>query len=143
MISLFVSSLALAVAPQPIAHTVTVEHQSAPLNATYRADVDVSTRQVGMSAGTRPSTARCLWQARVGVVREIARENTGMYSRKLDADKLIEGSRPGSCSSVTRQLERDLAAIQGDVRAHVVEVAQRDGDALRADLRTMTELAQN
>lgn len=143
MISLFVTSLALAVAPQPIAHSVTVEHQSAPLNATYRADVDVSTRQIGMSAGARPSTARCLWQARVGVVREVAREQGTPYSRRLDADKLIEGSRPGSCASVTRQLERDLAAIQGDVRAHVIDVAQRDGDALRADLRTMTELAQN
>lgn len=143
MITIIATTLALAIAPQPIAHTVTVEHQSAPLNATYKADVAVSTRQIGMSAGARPSTARCLWEARVGVIREIARENSDVYSRKLDADKLIEGSRPGSCASVARQLERDLQARQGDVRAHVLEVAQRDQDALRADLRTLTELAQN
>ncbi len=143
MITIIATTLALAIAPQPIAHTVTVEHQSAPLNATYKADVAVTTRQIGMSAGARPGTARCLWEARVGVIREIARENSAVYSRRLDADKLIEGSRAGSCATVGRQLERDLAARQTDVRAHVQQVAQRDQDALRADLRTMTELAQN
>jgi hypothetical protein len=139
MISIFATSLALAIAPQPIAHTVTIEHQSAPLHATYKADVEVTTRQIGMSAGARPSTARCLWEARVGVIREIAREQGSAYSRRLDADKLIEGSRPGTCATVSRQLERDLAARQGDVRAHVEQVALGDQDALR----TMTELAQN
>lgn len=143
MFTILSSALALAIAPQPITHSVTVDHQSAPLNATYRADVAVSTRQIGLSAGTRPSTARCLWEARVGVVRDVAREQGTPYSRRLDADTLFEGSRPGSCATVARQLERDLAARGDDVRAHVVDVAQRDQDALRADLRTMTELAQN
>jgi hypothetical protein len=143
MIAILATTLALAIAPQPIAHTVTVQHQSAPLNATYKADVEVTTRQIGMAAGPRAGTARCLWQARVGVIREVAREQGPAYSRRLDADKLVEGSRAGSCETVTRQLERDLAARQGDVRAHVEQVAQRDQDQLRADLRTLTELAQN
>lgn len=137
------SALALAIAPQPITHSVTVDHQSGPLNATYRADVAVSTRQIGISAGTRPSTARCLWEARVGVIREVAREQGPSYARRLDADTRLDGSRPGSCATVARQLERDLQAQGPAVRAHVVEVAQRDQDRLRADLRTMTELAQN
>lgn len=137
------SALSLAIAPQPITHNVTVEHNAAPLSATYRADVAVSTRQIGVSAGTRPSTARCLWEARIGVVREVAREQGAAYSRRLDADKTIDGSRPGSCDTVARQLERDLQARTDDVRAHVIEVAQQDGDALRADLRTLTALAQN
>lgn len=143
MIAIFATSLALAIAPQPIAHTVTVDTGAAPLNATYKADVDVTTRQVGIAAGPRAGTGRCIWQARIGVVREVAREQGAAYTRRLDADKLIEGSRAGSCDTVTRQLERDLAGLQGDVRAHVEQVARQDQDQLRADLRTMTELAQN
>lgn len=143
MFTILSSALALAIAPQPITHSVTVDHQSVPLNATYKADVAVSTRQIGISAGTRPSTARCLWEARVGVIREVARTEGATYSRRLDADTTIEGSRPGSCNTAMRQIERDLQARQDDVRAHVVEVAQRDDQQLRADLRTMTELAQN
>lgn len=143
MITIIATSLALAIAPQPIAHTVTVDAGAAPLNATYKADIDVTTRQVGISAGTRPSTARCVWQARVGVIREVAREQGVAYTRRLEADKVIEGSRAGTCDTVTRQLERDLAGFQGDVRAHVEQVAQQDQPQLRSDLRTLTELAQN
>lgn len=143
MIAILATSLALAIAPQPIAHTVTVQNGATPLNATYTADVDVTTRQVGISAGTRPSTERCIWKARVGVVREVAREQGAADTRRLDADKLIEGSRAGSCDTVTRQIERDLAGLQGDVRAHVEQVAQQDQDQLRSDLRTMMELARN
>jgi hypothetical protein len=143
MFTILSSALALAIAPQPITHSVTVDHQSAPLNATYKADVEVSTRQIGISAGSRPSTARCLWEARVGVIREVARDQGTPYSRRLDADTVLEGSRAGSCATVAAQLERDLQSRGDDVRAHVVQVAQRDQDQLRADLRTMTELAQN
>ncbi len=143
MISTIIASLALAIAPQPVAHSVTVDHQSAPVNATYRADVAVSTRQIGMSAGARPGTARCIWEARVGVVRDIARGEGTPVSRRLDADRLFEGSRPGSCMEVTAQVERDLGRHQDAVRAHVKQVAERDEPNLRADLRALTELAQN
>jgi hypothetical protein len=143
MITIIISSLALAIAPQPVAHSVTVDHQSAPVKATYRADVEVSTRQIGMSAGARPSTARCTWQARVGVVRDIAREDGTPISRRLDEDRRFEGSRPGSCMAATAQIERDLGSHQEAVRAHVKQVAERDEQNLRAELRALTELAQN
>jgi hypothetical protein len=143
MIITTIASLALAIAPQPVAHSVTVDHQSAPVNATYRADVEVFTRQIGMSAGARPSTVRCTWQARVGVIRDIARDQGASISRRLDADRVFEGSQPGSCMAATAQIERQLGNHQDAVRAHVKQVAERDEQTLRAELRALTELAQN
>jgi hypothetical protein len=143
MISILGSALALAIAPQPITHTVSIDHQNTPISATYRADIDVRTRQIGLSAGTRPSTARCTWTARVGVVRDIARENGATLSRRLEDEKLLEGSRAGSCAATASQVERDLRATTPAIQAHVVETAARDEQALRAELKSMTQLAQN
>jgi hypothetical protein len=143
MIAILGSALALAIAPQPITHTVAIQHENAPINATYKADVAVSTRQVGLSAGTRPSTARCQWQARVGVIRDVAREQGATYSRRIDGEKLIEGSHAGTCAATAGQVERELEAAAPAVQAHVVEMARRDEQSLRADLKTMSQLAQN
>jgi hypothetical protein len=141
--SMLLTALALAIAPQPITHTVTVDHQNTPIAATYRADIDVRTRQIGLSAGTRPSTARCVWTARVGVVRDLTPENGAPISRRLDEDKQFEGSRAGSCAATARQVETDLRATTPAVQAHVVQAAARDEQALRAELRSMSQLALN
>lgn len=124
----------------PVHHTQ-IEHQGNPIAVSYRADTDLTTRQIGMSAGTRRSTERCLWTARVGVVRELSRANNGSISHRLDADKVLSGSRPGSCTLTQHQIAKDLARRDDDVRAHLAAVAVQDRSQALADLEAMQRLA--
>ncbi|WP_033922067.1 hypothetical protein [Sphingomonas sp. 37zxx] len=142
MIYALATLMALATPPQmEIAHVATIEHGGAPVSATYRADVDVTTRQIGMAAGSRASTQRCLWAARIGVIREIGRANSGTISQRIDGEKVLKGSRPGSCAALTQQIEREVETQSAAVRSHVIDVAQRDEGSLRRDLQNMGALA--
>lgn len=137
------STLALAVASAhagPV-HQTQVEHRGSPVLVTYRADVDVSTKQIGVAAGPRMSTERCAWTARVGVVREASRPNGAAVSHRLDADKVLSGSRHGSCFLAGEQIRKDVAARDGDVRAHLADVAVRDRGRLLADLDAVQTFA--
>lgn len=144
MILILGSALAMAIAPQPaISHSVSVAHNGAPITATYSADVVVQTRQVGLSAGARPSTQRCVWTADVGVERAISRETGATVTRRLADTQTLSGSRHGSCATTAAQIERDVAAATDGIRQFVVEAATRDEQTLRAELAALTQLAAN
>lgn len=124
-------------------HHTQIELQGRPVAVSYRADTDVTTRQIGMSAGTRMSSERCLWKARVGVVREANGAGNALINQRLDADKAWRGSRHGSCTLAKREIARDLARRDDDIRAHLVEVAARDRSQLAADMAAIQKLAVN
>jgi hypothetical protein len=83
---------------------------------------------------------RCLWTARVGVVRELGRADNTLVNQRLDADKLLSGSRPGSCALAKQQIAKDVAGWDDDLRAHLAEVAAQDRGQLVSDLEAMQKL---
>lgn len=144
---MILSLLALATASaapfvDPV-HRTSVDHQGRSLDVTYRADTKVSTRQIGMSAGTRPTTERCLWTARVAVVRDVAGTRGASLSHRLDADQIIRGSHFGKCSENRAQVASSIVRRSNEVKAHLAEVARGDGVRLANDISSAKHFAAN
>lgn len=139
MFMTILSAAALAQAtPAPWTHSVPVQHGNGQAMAVYHAAPTVTTRQVGMSAGTRMSTVRCDWTADIGVERHLSypgREATSV--RKLAAMKALKGSRPGDCTANRRAIDREIAARSDAINAHLVAVAEQDQRELRAEIETL------
>ncbi|MGO4168869.1 hypothetical protein ACLIMP_24990 (plasmid) [Novosphingobium aerophilum] len=144
---MILSLLALATASAaPFAdqvHRTSVDHQGRSLDVTYRADAKVSTRQIGMSAGTRPTTERCLWAARVAVVRDVAGTKGASLSHRLDADQMIRGSHFGKCSENRAQVASLIARRSDEVKAHLAEVAREDAPQLANVISSAKHFAAN
>lgn len=141
------AGLALAAAGTPangaLIHEAMIDHRGAPVRVIYRAGIDVTTRQIGMAAGTRMSNERCMWTARVDVWREAGRSESTLTRAEIDADKILRGSRPGPCHAAQPGIARDVAARHDAVRAHLVTVAEQDRDRLLATLDAAGPLAAN
>ncbi|MCW1431582.1 hypothetical protein [Novosphingobium sp. JCM 18896] len=135
-----------AASAAPIAnqvHRTNVENEGRRYEVSYRADVTTSTQQIGMSAGTRPSTERCLWSVRVAVIRDVTPTTGAALSHRLDDDNVIRGSHFGKCSENRGNVAASIARRADDVRAHLVKAADRDADRLAADLRSAQQFAAN
>jgi hypothetical protein len=125
-------------APAGWTHAVPVAHGDGRATATYRAVPDISTRQIGMTAGTRPSSVRCTWTAEIAVERALVHPGTGASSvRQLAAPKTFKGSRPGDCTANRQNIESDIAARSDAINAHLVRVAEADQRDLRAEIDTL------
>ncbi len=125
-------------APAGWTHAVPVAHGDGRATAIYRAVPDISTRQVGMAAGTRPSSMRCTWTAAIAVERELAHPGTGSGSvRRLASLKTLKGSRPGDCTANRQNIESDIASKSDAINAHLVRVAETDQRDLRAEIDTL------
>lgn len=144
---MIISLLAMATASAaPLAdqvHRTSVEHQGQRYEVTYRADTRVSTRQIGMSAGTRPSTERCLWSARVAVTRDVSHPNGAALSHRLDGVNVMRGSHYGKCSENKANVATSIARRADDVRTHLVNAVGRDAQRLAADLHSAQQFAAN
>lgn len=117
-------------------HRTTIEHRGVPVGVTYRATMQLTTRAIGMSPPTRASTARCAWVATIVVERQMLRDGqpTPPMSRVVSNDFTLKGNRPGGCIGAQKIIERDVAARDDDVRAHVMAVAESDRSILLAEL---------
>ena len=130
---LFVTMAAAAAFGGDLSHSVAVNHGAVTATAVYVAKPAVSTRNIGLSAGTRPSSLRCLWTAEIGVTRHLQGENA-MASRSLASDKVISGSRPGRCSDATRAINAEVASRLPEIKTYLAEVAAQDEQVLRKEL---------
>ena len=129
-----------AATPTPSAwtHAVPINHDGTQATATYRALPDVTTRQVGMAAGTRPSSVRCDWRAAIMVERQLVAAGKAATSvRQLPAMKTLKGSRPGDCHANQRNIDSDIASRSGAINAHLLRVAEQDQRDLRAEIATL------
>ena len=133
--------LAAAVSVADHVHQIQIEHQNSPMAVSYRADTKVTTRQIGMAAGTRTSTERCVWTAQVRVLREATRPNGASWQHRLDADKTMSGSQPGKCSQNQKRIAGEMARRGDDIRAHLAAVAASDKAQLAADLHASGEFS--
>lgn len=130
-----------AIAPEP--HEIVVSHRGATMEARYRAEVDLRTRQVGANAPTRMGSARCDWTAVVAVHREVGETGgTAMspLSRKIDERVLAKGFRPGGCMETRKGVTADARKHAPAVESHLQTMAQNDRQQLAADLDHMHNL---
>jgi hypothetical protein len=116
-------------------HRVQLDHHSGPVAVRYSADIDVTHKQIGaVTTGGRPSTLRCLWSANVTVHREARGAGGTALMRSAAQDRVIEGSRPGWCSTNRSAIAQDVARRHDAVRDHLQAVAQEDHGLLRAEM---------
>jgi len=126
----------------PAAHEMTMRHGDTFYQLEYRSHADLDMRTIGMAAGSRPSTQRCLWSATLRVERTIRASGAQDGLRRLLPDaRAMEGSRPGPCRQARRSIEAELARRIAGSDDHVRAVAQADADAARADIEAAHALA--
>ena len=141
--SIALLAAATLVSESPGLHRVAVEHRGAPLEARYDAKVTTRLEQVGMSAGTRMSTERCLWTANVEVQRHVVGGGERALSKTLPDSRTLTGSRHGDCRAARDGIAQEVARRSDDVRAHVIAVAERDRTDLHAEIDAARALAMN
>lgn len=133
--------LAMAAAAATATHSVTIDHHGAPVQATYTARADISTRTVGAKTPNRMDMQRCVWTARVVVDRTL--DHGPALARSFADDKPISGSEPGACSTGQRLEQRLLARQQDRIQAQLLATAERDRAPLLAEMDAVRNLASN
>ncbi|MDJ0277784.1 hypothetical protein QLH51_13350 [Sphingomonas sp. 2R-10] len=128
-----------SVAPQAgMAHSVRIDHATGTVQSDYRADVQVTHRQVGAAgAGGRPSTLRCMWRAGLVVDRQARHASGSTLARSFAHDNVVEGSRPGWCSAQKRAIADEVATRTPELQAQLVRLAQEDHGVLHAEIDRM------
>ena len=124
--------------PATWTHTVPVTHGPGTGTAGYTAYPVIATRQIGMAAGTRMSSKRCVWTADIAVERRLETagvERTGR--REMPATRTLKGSRPGACTGNRHVIDQEIAAQTPAITAHLVAVAERDQRDLRSEIETL------
>lgn len=119
----------------PLEHRTRIEHSEGVVEAKYRTQVALVSRQIGSPAngGTR-STLRCMWRADISVAREARLGTNVRLTRGIDRTGVVEGSRPGWCSTHRKAIAQEVAARADEIRTHVVTVAREDETVLKAEL---------
>ena len=144
MILTIVAGLMLGTPLAAEAHRVQFDHRGQQVDVTYRSDVDVRHKQLGaVGAPGRPSALRCAWTASVDVHREARHAAGHVVARTISAEAPLTGSRPGWCDTQRDAIARDVAARSGAVRDHLLAVAERDQDALVAELDAAHDRARS
>ena len=127
--------------PAALTHSVPITHSGGQATAIYEARPALAARQVGMSAGTRMSSVRCVWTADVAIERRLVAAGGGATSgvRMLAPVKTVGGSLPGDCAVNRKAIDRDLAARAPELKAHLLAVAGQDQRDLRAEVETLVQ----
>lgn len=145
--SVLILVLAAASAAPDLAHLrheAAVDHGGNRYTLSYRPEVALRTRTVGVSPGTRPSTERCMWTASIYVHRGVQGEGQGVaLDKQLGGEWTIKGSVPGACVQARGAVEAALAARQDAIRAHVTQMAAADRPRALADIAAAKALALN
>ncbi|MFC0205475.1 hypothetical protein [Novosphingobium soli] len=139
------SLLALAALAAAVAvpdHTVTVEHRGSSYKVDYRASVKAKARTIGMAAGARPSTQRCLMTAVVSVDRVIA-DGDHKLAAAVPGEKTFTRNLPGHCRGRDGQLAALVAEKSPAIRAHLVEAAAADRPQALAAIEAAHHFAAN
>jgi hypothetical protein len=116
-------------------HHTQLDHHSGRIAVTYRGDVAIHHKQVGTATGGgRSSTLRCDWSAKMTVARHAIGTSGASMTRHIADTPAIAGTRPGWCTTNRSAISEEVASRAGDMRRHLVTVAEEDHAALRAEL---------
>jgi hypothetical protein len=128
-----------AATPAPL--VTKVEHQGTQYEVTYQPHVRARMRTIGMSAGPRPSTERCLWSAELQVSRSV--QGVAAADKLLSATRTIEGSHLGNCRFVREQVAADRAKKLARLEAEVAQLAANDRPVLLSEMAAVRAVAAN
>ena len=118
-----------------VEHRTRVDHPSGAIDATYRGDVAISHKQVGAAGpGGRASTLSCAWRADIAVSRDARHPSGSTFARSIERRGVIEGRKPGWCSTQRAAISQEVARRTDELRGHLIQVAQEDHSALRAEI---------
>lgn len=125
-------------------HVVPVDHHGRTVHATYRGDVRVAHRQVGMAAAPgKMGTARCRWTASVQVQRHLATPDGSalLHPVPVGEPATFTGEHPADCLIAGKPIAEQVARHDAKVRDHLRVVAEADAPRLRADLDRARQFA--
>lgn len=123
-------------------HSIDIDHRGSSVQAIYSANPEIDMKTVGAATPTRMEGRRCLWSAAIKVDRQISDSNAA--NRTVSFDRKLSGSRHGPCEKTSRvMIEKELAAHESVIKAHLIEVARQDQASLRAELDAIRNLASN
>src|SRR3546814_9522593 len=109
--------------------------------ATYSARAEFRARTIGAKTPNRADMQRCQWTATILVDRALS--HGPALSRTVSSDKQFSGSEHGACTPGRQSGERNLARHEGEIRDHLIAVAQADRAPLLAALDAVRNLASN
>ncbi|HEX7872699.1 MAG TPA: hypothetical protein VF475_07310 [Sphingobium sp.] len=137
-------AVVMSAAAPALAHEATLDHAGTSYRLRYEPKVEVRTKTVGHSFGTRPSTERCRWTMQVQVERHIQASDTAQpLSRLLPDTHSIGGEALGNCRQNARAIASAQEAGQADIRSHVAAVASADRSVVLAEIDAARALALN
>ncbi len=137
-----ISFLIIAAAtPVVAAHDVRIDHHAGATQVSYSAQAEVKTRTIGSSSPTKTDTQRCRWMA--DVVVERTPQNMPHLTRVVSRDQRLSGSLPGACAGKSKAIDREVAAREGEMRSHLLAVAEKDSKLLLAEINAAGQLASN
>jgi hypothetical protein len=128
-----------AIAAATASHSVQIEHRGTPIEAIYSARTDIRTRTIGAHTPNRMDNRRCRWTATIMVERRLT--HGPALARTLPGERQFSGSRPGACPREAASIQREVARRDGEIRAHLLAVAERDRGQLLAELDNIKTLA--
>jgi hypothetical protein len=123
-------------------HSIDINHRGSPVQVTYSAHPEIDMKTIGAATPNRMEGRRCLWTAMIKVDRQLS--GSQATTRTVSFDRTLSGSRHGPCGKNSRaMIEKELAARESVIKAHLLEVAQQDQAPLRVELDTIGNLASN
>jgi hypothetical protein len=137
-----VLALGLAAALEPslplIEHRTQVEHAGGTVDALYQTRVSVTNRQIGSPSkpGT-PATLRCAWRANIHVERSAMHPSGSRLHRQIARDGAVAGVLPGWCGHRGKLIAAEVARRSGEIRDHLIALANEDEALLQAELQRL------
>lgn len=123
-------------------HSVDVAHRGSTYKVDYRANVETRARTIGMSAGTRPSSQRCLMTAIVSIDRVIADGEHELRAR-VPGQKTFTKNVPGDCRGRDAQLSNLVTEKSRAIGALLADVAIGDRQHALAAIEAAHHFAAN
>lgn len=140
---LALAAASAAIAASPVAHSVELDHRGATYRVDYRPRVETRLRTIGMNAGPRPSTQRCLVTAEVSVERVIAGAEGKALAAVLPGKRSFSDQLPGDCRGRRDAAAQLVARKADDLGAHLAQAAQDDRQAALAAIESAHHFASN
>jgi hypothetical protein len=117
----------------PIEHRVRIDHVAGPVDAQYRAQVEINHRQIGnLTPPGVPTTLRCAWRVDMQVQREVRHHSGALLHAELRRDGIARGSRLGWCTGQQNSIAQHAARQTDPMRSALMEVVRQDQSTLMA-----------
>ncbi|WP_313441708.1 hypothetical protein [Novosphingobium sp.] len=135
------AALASGAAP---AHSVQIDHRGASYAVDYVTHVETSSKAIGISQGTRPSSRRCVVTAEVSVERRIQpASGSRAIATRLPETRSFTQNHPGDCRKGGDEGAQLVAAKSDAIGAHVRELASADHHDTLAAIDAARDFAVN